>query len=590
MSEEDRNNNAKYMREIAYILGDDKKKLPLLIILFLIAGVVDVLGLGIAVPFVAYLINPETASYASNFTFIDLTNSEASQNEILFMLSLFMFIAFLLKAIVGISTQYFIINYSNQKMKELRSFLMRAYLGMSYERIIQRNSSEYIYAMQSLTAIYANRVLLPMLRVVSDIIVCLFIFTFLFIYAGNLLFVIIVILLSVVLCYDKIFKKTLIELGRRQNQASSLLIKGLSEAIYGLREIRTFDVERYFFSRVLRSAELVASSNTKSQTVSIAPRYVIEVTIIGLLVSFILITLLLDRDPSTIMPTLTIFVFSAVRAAPAINSILTNIIALRNNRNSVALLYRDLSGLEQNKIQRIPFKSNHLKDVFESLEFNNMCFTYPGNDEPTLIDVSFTLRKGEIIGIIGESGSGKSTLVNVMAGFFPVTSGKISINGKISVDNKLSWAGNVAYLPQEIFLIDATLRENIALGCDNENIDNERVMASITKARLQSMIAELPLGLDTIIGDRGVKLSGGQRQRIALARAFYYDRKVLILDEATSALDENTEREIIEEILDLDEDTTIIIITHRLTTLKNVDRVLKIENGMMFSFNIKNDL
>jgi ABC-type bacteriocin/lantibiotic exporter with double-glycine peptidase domain len=218
-------------------------------------------------------------------------------------------------------------------------------------------------------------------------------------------------------------------------------------------------------------------------------------------------------------------------------------------------------------------------NLFNVLSMKGISYRYQDAKQNTLHQLSLDVHAGNSIGLIGASGSGKTTLVDILLGLLEPQQGEITFNGKPLTETLKDWRSNVAYIPQEIFLIDNTLRRNVALGIEDECIDEQRIINALRKARLSELIQKMPDGLDTILGERGIRLSGGQRQRVALARAFYHERDVLVMDEATSALDYETEHEIIEEIKRLKGDKTIIIIAHRLTTVKHCDRIYKLEGG-----------
>jgi ABC-type bacteriocin/lantibiotic exporter with double-glycine peptidase domain len=221
-------------------------------------------------------------------------------------------------------------------------------------------------------------------------------------------------------------------------------------------------------------------------------------------------------------------------------------------------------------------------DSFKVLSLDAVSFKYPKVHINILDNISLNIKSGDSIGIIGASGCGKTTLINLILGLLEPQSGKISYNGNVLMNNDLdNWRSHIAYLPQQIFLIDDTLRNNVALGVSN--VDEKKLITAINQAQLGDFLANLPNGVDSFIGERGVLLSGGQRQRIALARAFYHDRDVLIMDEATSALDNDTEREVVDEIKRLKGKKTIIVIAHRITTLRFCDVIYKLDNGKIDS-------
>jgi ABC-type multidrug transport system fused ATPase/permease subunit len=248
-------------------------------------------------------------------------------------------------------------------------------------------------------------------------------------------------------------------------------------------------------------------------------------------------------------------------------------------RNSISELHRDLAELDGARPGAPQAVADSRADHFRSLVLDRIRFTYPNASAAALDDVFLEIRAEESIGLVGPSGSGKTTLVDVLLGLLEPQQGEVLYNGRPLKETLAQWRAQVAYLPQQVFLVDDTLRRNVALGVEDEEIDAERLKEALRQARLAELAAQLPEGVETIIGERGVRLSGGQRQRVAIARAFYHRRSVLVMDEATSALDNETEREIVEEIRRLKGEKTLIVIAHRLTTVEHCDRIFRLKDG-----------
>jgi ABC-type bacteriocin/lantibiotic exporter with double-glycine peptidase domain len=272
------------------------------------------------------------------------------------------------------------------------------------------------------------------------------------------------------------------------------------------------------------------------------------------------------------------FSIAAIRLFPSANQIVSGIAHIRFGRPVVALLYKDLKNADQNNIE---FEKNTINNtpLFESVELKNISFSYPSRDYKVINNLSLKIQKGDSVGIIGPSGSGKTTLLDILLGLIKVNSGEIFLNGKDLEKHLHEWKSHVAYIPQNIFIIDDTVARNIALGIPDDLVDHTRLNNSINQSKLSELINQMPEGLNTILGEAGIQLSGGQRQRIALARAFYHNRDVLVMDEATSALDNETEAEIVNEIKNLKGNKTLIVIAHRLSTIKYCDYIYRIEKG-----------
>jgi len=387
--------------------------------------------------------------------------------------------------------------------------------------------------------------------------------------------------LVIFLGYDASFRKRVLEAGRVGNLANQALIRAIQEGFYGLKEVRILGKENYFLDQVLRCSQAISRVTTFTSVIGTSPRYLVEVAIVVFVVSLVGVTYLQTGDIEGSYPLVGMFGVAALRLGPAVTMVISSVVVLRNQRHGIAMLASDLTEIREEKAGFMEGGQSSGETTLEKLEFQNVCFTYEGSSRAALENISLEVAAGESIGLIGASGSGKTTLVDVMLGLLQPESGKVLYNGVELKEILSEWRSNVAYLPQDVFLIDDSLRCNIALGIPENEVNEQAVSDVIEKARLQELIPELPKGVETMIGERGVRLSGGQRQRVALARALYHGRDVLVLDEATSALDNETEREIVSEIQELKGEKTMIVIAHRLTTLQHCDRIYRLHQGQV---------
>jgi len=290
-------------------------------------------------------------------------------------------------------------------------------------------------------------------------------------------------------------------------------------------------------------------------------------------------TMFLGGNIDSLLPTLSVFGIASLRLFPAANTLARSLNQIRYSRDSVLRLYSD-----QYRLQQFSSKEDYsipvqITNQFQSLKLDNVSFTYPQSEYRALIEISLEIKAGESIGLIGSSGSGKTTLVDMLLGLLEPQKGNLQFNGEETKAVLHQWSSQAAYIPQQVFLIDDTLSNNVALGVASNEIDSDKLHESLRQSKLIEVVEQLPQGIETVLGENGVRLSGGQRQRVALARAFYHGRDVLVMDEATSALDDQIEQEIVKEINQLKGKKTLIVIAHRLTTLKYCDRIYKIDKG-----------
>lgn len=574
-----------YLKEIIYLLGDDKKRIPFLLTLFIVVSLIDLAGIGIIGPYIALVLDPTALQGIIGKVTVSLGLPQ-EQLPLLTILGIILVVIFLIKTVMAIFVHRTIIRFSLNKMGDLRSQLMASYQTMHYTEYIQRNSSEYIYSIQTLTSQYTSQVLQPVLYIMSNGILALAILTLLAWQDFSALILLATMLGAVILGYDKLFKRKIIEYGSKANIASTTLVQGVHEGIEGLKEIRVLNKEDHFYRMVDKGAKEFSRYNTHSQVISATPRYLLELMMVIFVVLLVISNIHGSGSLQAMFPTLAMFGVAALRLLPAANILSSRLVDLRYSRDAVSRLYNDLKNHQQQKINHQPVTKSHpssniQNEPFAKLELRNISFQYPKESCKALDQISLTINSGESIGLIGPSGSGKTTLVDLILGLLEPQEGTIKYNGKSIKKSSQGWQSKVAYLPQETFLIDNALRNNIALGVDESKIDEEKIDTAIKQARLMELVNQLPQGKETMLGERGVRLSGGQRQRVALARAFYHGRDVLVMDEATSALDTDTEIRITKMIDGLHGNKTLIIIAHRLSTVANCDRIYRLDKGIV---------
>jgi ATP-binding cassette, subfamily B, bacterial PglK len=568
-----------YLKNIFTLLGENRRRLPYLFILFLALSFLDLAGIGLIGPYVTLVIQ-ENAMNGSIGEIVKILGLPNERNMLLILLGAILFAIFLLKAIIGVFINYTIIRFCQNLMAELRVFLLSSYQQLPYINFIHRNSSEYVYNIQHLTDVFSGGVVMSVLRMLSEGLVVIVILIFLAwtnLYAFLLLTVLVG---SVMFCYDKFFRIKLQLYGNKSNNAATKMLEGVNESIDGFKETRILGKENYFLKKVKQEANEYAKQTINAAAISTVPRYMLEVMMIGFVVLMVIGGLLYGNSLNTLLPTLAVFAVAAIRLLPSSNLLSTSFAQLRFNRDAVLRLYQDVEEMSQSQSKKI-ISSEKSKNHFQSIKLENVSYLYPGLNIKSLNNISLEITAGESIGIIGPSGSGKTTLVDILLGLIEPQEGKCFYNQSLLSSSLEKWRSQIAYLPQQIFLIDASLKNNVALGVKEEEIDQARIDKSIRQARLQELVEQMPHGVNSVLGERGVRLSGGQRQRVAIARAFYHRRKVLVMDESTSSLDNETEREIVNEISQLKGKITLIVIAHRLSTLGHCDRIYRIEKGVI---------
>ena len=380
----------------------------------------------------------------------------------------------------------------------------------------------------------------------------------------------------------KAFRRNISKQAKIQNDFAAGYIKCVNQGLGAIKETKVMRKEKYFLEEFSRTYQQYGEANRKYLFINQLPRMIIETMVVSGLLVMIVAKLAMGSTPEEIVPLLGVLALAAFRLMPSANRIVNLFNTIKFQQPLFYELYPELMDIKERQESRKEsyYLSVQPKLKFEkSIQVNKLRFAYPEGREDVLQDVSFSIGKGDFAGIIGPSGAGKTTFVDILLGLLKPSNGNIKVDGQDIFDNIRSWQANLAYVPQSIYLIDGSVKENIALGVAPENIDNARIEKCLHMAELYDFVSDLPEAMETRVGERGVKLSGGQRQRIGIARALYQLPEVLILDEATSALDNDTEKSITDTILKLKGQITIIAIAHRLSTLAECDYKIEFAEG-----------
>lgn len=581
-----------YLSKFLYIIADKKKYLIFLILLFLLTSLLETLGIGLVGPFIALATNPKLIykSIWSNWVYTQFGfHSEA---QFVCLLGLVIVSILYLKAFLGFNIQKYIFRFGFSIQADLRSKLMHAYLTVPYIFHLNRNTALSIQNIVNETSGFANGVLMPILFSTTNFTVICALLILLF--STDLVAtasVLIVLLLVSSLLYR--FKDKVARWGKEAHEADIEIIRIINHGLGGFKETRLIGCESYFENQMTKQAERFKVAVAAYNAFSLLPRYILEPLLITFLVSFTISYLFSNQSPQNLTSTLGVFGMASIRLLPAASSFMQSISNIKNSSYIVDKLCLDLKELEKVEVMaksKLLYGTNSVdysnsKYCYEHLPFkeqivlDKVTYRYPNASNLTLKDIYLVINKGQSIGLIGKSGAGKTTLVDVILGLLTPESGDIKVDG-ISVGNDLRpWQNLIGYIPQSIFLIDDTIERNIAFGVPDDQIEQRRLNKAIQAAQLTELVNQLPDGIKTVVGERGVRLSGGQRQRIGIARALYHEREILVLDEATAALDNETESLVSEAIKSLSGTKTMIIIAHRLSTIEYCDRIYLLENG-----------
>lgn len=570
----------KFIGEAFFLLGKEKKYLPWLICLFLLLAVFEVGGLALIGLYVKLISDPASFAALEGVGLILFSDSNNNPKYKLATMGYFLVGFFLIKILFSISINYLIARFGGRQQLRLQTKLMYVYQRLPYVEYVQRNSAEYVHSIQNLAANFGNTVQI-IAKLISELMIGLVIIVSLAFLEPTILFTLLTLLGIVALAYDRFSRQKIVKYSQYLHDFNVALVKSIREGIDGLKETRILGVCEYFYRSLKRASTGLTNVAVKNQVIGSSHQFFSELILVTFGVIVVLIWLRTGQDFEKFIPIVAVFALAGLRIKAVVNQAVSGISKLRFAHHGTSIVYNDLRSVE---IHECDIHSDRKSvNSFSTILLSKVNFSYPNGGGKAIDNVSFALKAGESVGIIGPSGSGKTTLVDIVLGLLMPDSGDLIYNKeKMSYEKfKQSWVPHVAYLPQEGFLVDDTMRANIALGVEVDSIIEPRLLGAIKQAKLTEVINQLPDGLETILGERGVRLSGGQRQRVALARAFYFNREVLVLDEATSALDNETEQEIIDEIKMLKGIKTLIIVAHRLTTIAHCDRVYRLVNGQV---------
>jgi ATP-binding cassette, subfamily B, bacterial PglK len=455
--------------------------------------------------------------------------------------------------------------------------LFAGYVSLPYPYFLRRNSAEMIRTAFDSVRQVGRNFLDPMVTLISDSLVAVGFVIVLVVAAPWASAMALVVLVPAVYLLLRWVRPKLQRLGRRYESENAASLQSLQHSLHGIREIKVSQSEAYFTTVFDRSRARLARIQYRRALLSEMPRVSVETLVVLLIVLLLVAASIGPFARADSLAVLGLFAYAALRLMPIVNRTAANINKIRFATGAVENVRRDL---ELVRAAASESTSDAPRLMLESaIELREVDFAYEKASTPALRDVELVIKRGERLGIVGQTGSGKSTLLDLILGLLSPTSGEVLVDGD-PIESRLSaWLSNIGMVPQAVFLIDDSIRRNVAFGLAEREIDDERVGTVLELAQLSDFVDTLPDGVETVVGERGVRLSGGQQQRIAIARALYDDPAILILDEATSALDTATESELMEALEDASRDRTVIIVAHRLSTVQRADRVILLDDG-----------
>ena len=554
-----------------------------IIFLMVLCAIMEAVGIGLVYPLIQIIGNPNFLDEHKKVARIAAFFSVTNHRRLIFASSICLLLFYIFKNFVVLYEAKLQIAFSANNQKDYTRRLYSYFMSKPYLSLVDTNLS-IINRNISLggTTVFCY-ILISALSIITEFVTILIIWSFLAALDWVTALGIAFLLAPFVFAILNYFRKKIAVYGSIQTKCSAEMGKWVNQGFSSIKETKVMQRESFFTEEFYKAYSKFTDSMREYQFIQRIPRAIIELTAIGGILLLIAVKMALKSDPDTLIASLGVLALAAVRVMPSLNRVVSLFNDIKFHMPLFNELYDDLMVVKRNK----DFAERKIiKAAAERMQFNDeisvekLSFAYPSKaDKDVLRNVSFKIPKGSFCGIVGPSGAGKTTFVDILLGLLPPKEGAIYVDGNDIYKNTSGWLNNIAYVPQTIYLIDGSIRENVAFGHTEDDIDDQKVERVLKMAELYDFVQSLPDGSRSRVGDRGSKLSGGQKQRIGIARALYNEPAVLVLDEATSALDNETERQITDTILKLKGKITIISIAHRLSTLEECDFKVEFKDG-----------
>jgi ABC-type multidrug transport system fused ATPase/permease subunit len=560
----------------------ERKRAVLLLVMILIMALLDMIGIASILPFMAVITNPglvET-NYILNYMF-QASNIFGVENnqQFLFALGVFVFVILITSLVFKALTNYAQLRYIQMREYSISKRLVEGYLHQPYSWFLGRHSADLGKTILSEVAQVVGGGLRPLMELIAKGVVSIVIIILLILTNPKLA---LIASISLGGAYGLIFyfiRGFLNRIGKKRLESNQLRFMALSDAFGAIKEVKVGGLEKTYVKHFSDPGKIFALTRSSSQIISKLPRYFLEAIAFGGILLIILYMMVQTGSFNNALPILSLYVFAGYRLIPALQTIYSSITELAFVSPSLDKLHEDIKNLKL-------FNENQDQGVLsfnKAITLKNIYYNYPNESRTALKDINLSIPAKTIVGLVGATGSGKTTTVDIILGLLETKKGTLEVDGKVITNqNSRSWQRSIGYVPQHIYLSDDTVAANIAFGVGLKDINQADVEKAVKIANLHEFVMdELPKQYQTTIGERGVRLSGGQRQRIGIARALYHKPQVLILDEATSALDSQTEKAVMDAVNNLSKNITIILIAHRLSTVKKCDQIFLLEKGQL---------
>lgn len=585
-TEENQEKKVTLLQKVSYLFDrKQKRQIAGLALLILIGGLLETVGVSMLLPVVQAIMDPE--QLMENELVGKVTEAlhiETSRQLIILMLGALIALYVVKNAYLLFQT-YVQNTFVTRNRNRMISRVMREFLNRPYEEYLGADIPT-VFRLTDSDIPNAFQMILVMIQMVTEIVVAGFLCIVLVVVSPAMSLFIFCIFLGMTLMITKVLKPRLNAIGHKNQQIQSRIAKWRIQSIYGLKDVKVLHREEFFVRNYYESGAIGADVARNYAVFNNLPRLLIETIFMASMLLFIMLYMLRGGNITVLIPQLSAFAVAGIRVMPGTNRINTYLSEIAYSQPCLDYLYENLTanmkmdvngsvtGLARGGGAQTQEVRTHLQD---KIVLDHITYAYPNTEKNIFTDAHMEVKKGQSVGIMGPSGAGKSTVVDILLGLLRVQAGTITCDGVNIFDNYADWLSKIGYIPQSIYLIDESIRDNIAFGIDADKIDDRRIWEVLEEAQLKEFVEELPEGLDTTIGDRGVRISGGQRQRLGIARALYHNPEILVFDEATSALDNDTEKAVMDAINNFHGRKTMVIIAHRLNTIAKCDVIYKVD-------------
>ena len=567
-------------KKMIYIFNTRQRiRLIELLAIIIIGAFIELVGVSAVLPFVNVMLDPQSISSTPYLNYIYSLLNLQSTTQFLIVLAIGLIIVYIVKNIYIIFMYNVQYRFTYNNLRRLSNRMMKCYMDQEYLFHVDHNCAELMRNVGNDTAMFFAAVQAG-LQLVTEGCVCFALIIYLFFTDKSITIGVAAIFGIFGTAFLKVFRKKLRSLGDASRKNNLEINKWMLQAFGGIKETKIFERESFFTDKFDEEFKSYSEKQRKYMIYCNMPRPIMEAVLICSLLAVICIKLYWGTELEYFVPVLSAFVVAAIRMLPSFNRISSYISALLYNRSAIDSIYHDLKEIEvMERSDKRKGDFSAVIDFSDKISVRDLSFKYPNVDKYVLEKINLEIPKNKSIAFVGASGSGKTTLVDIILGVIQPVEGQVFVDDVDIQAHMSSWHDRIGYIPQTIYLLDDTLKNNVAFGIKEDKIDDEKVWAALNDAQLKSFVEDLNEGLDTTVGERGVKLSGGQRQRIGIARALYHNPDILVLDEATSALDSETESAVMDAINGLKGRKTLIIIAHRLSTIEHCDLIYEIKDN-----------